>query len=202
MGRETLSLTHTHAHFIRYYLAAAVLRAVVSPMIFVPNQLVGAPSGTDVAIDCNTEAHPKYIKNPFLYKILCLVYHALYCYETLSSLFFWREVCFTFIKLMFISHHHTFCAYMCRCELLNKLIRCCSVCILLIEKNNALEQNCQSDVFARAVSSIDCMYYVASVEFEYSVLCSIALHACSMSSSSKRCPWMGVWVRLHLLTNK
>lgn len=37
----------------------------VSPMIFVPNQLVGAPAGTDVTIDCNTEAHPKYIKNPF-----------------------------------------------------------------------------------------------------------------------------------------
>lgn len=42
----------------------------VSPMIFVPNQLVGAPSGTDVTIDCNTEAHPKYIKNPF-YIIFC-----------------------------------------------------------------------------------------------------------------------------------
>lgn len=40
---------------------------IVSPMIFVPNQLVGAPAGTDVTIDCNTEAHPKYIKNPFLY---------------------------------------------------------------------------------------------------------------------------------------
>lgn len=31
----------------------------VSPMIWVPNQLVGAPAGTDVTIDCNTEAHPK-----------------------------------------------------------------------------------------------------------------------------------------------
>lgn len=50
----------------------------VSPMIFVPNQLVGAPSGTDVAIDCNTEAHPKYIKNPFLYKILFLFLHAIF----------------------------------------------------------------------------------------------------------------------------
>ncbi|KAG4074609.1 hypothetical protein HA402_004480, partial [Bradysia odoriphaga] len=27
----------------------------------VPNQLVGAPAGTDVTIDCNTEAHPKAI---------------------------------------------------------------------------------------------------------------------------------------------
>lgn len=33
----------------------------VSPMIWVPNQLVGAPSGTDVTIDCQTEAHPKSI---------------------------------------------------------------------------------------------------------------------------------------------
>ncbi|KAM7356648.1 dpr-interacting protein delta isoform 2-T2 [Cochliomyia hominivorax] len=33
----------------------------VSPMIWVPNQLVGAPAGTDVTIDCHTEAHPKAI---------------------------------------------------------------------------------------------------------------------------------------------
>ncbi|XP_026482522.1 lachesin-like [Ctenocephalides felis] len=31
------------------------------PMIWVPNQLVGAPSGTDVTIDCHTEAHPRAI---------------------------------------------------------------------------------------------------------------------------------------------
>lgn len=31
----------------------------VSPMIWVPNQLVGAPAGTDVTIDCHTEAHPR-----------------------------------------------------------------------------------------------------------------------------------------------
>ncbi|KZC12837.1 Lachesin [Dufourea novaeangliae] len=30
-----------------------------SPMIFVPNQLVGAPAGTNVTIDCNTEAYPR-----------------------------------------------------------------------------------------------------------------------------------------------
>lgn len=30
-------------------------------MIWVPNQLVGAPSGTDVTIDCHTEAHPRAI---------------------------------------------------------------------------------------------------------------------------------------------
>jgi len=33
--------------------------SLVSPMIWVPNQLVGAPAGTDVTIDCHTEAHPK-----------------------------------------------------------------------------------------------------------------------------------------------
>ncbi|KAG7201150.1 hypothetical protein KM043_003941 [Ampulex compressa] len=30
-----------------------------SPMIFVPNQLVGAPAGTNVTIDCQTEAYPR-----------------------------------------------------------------------------------------------------------------------------------------------
>ncbi|KAK6643660.1 hypothetical protein RUM43_005170 [Polyplax serrata] len=32
-----------------------------SPMIWVPNQLVGAPAGTDVTIDCHTEAYPRAI---------------------------------------------------------------------------------------------------------------------------------------------
>ncbi|KAL1492325.1 hypothetical protein ABEB36_010586 [Hypothenemus hampei] len=31
------------------------------PMIWVPNQLVGAPAGTDVTLECHTEAHPKAI---------------------------------------------------------------------------------------------------------------------------------------------
>lgn len=30
-------------------------------MIWVPNQLVGAPAGTDVTIDCHTEAYPRAI---------------------------------------------------------------------------------------------------------------------------------------------
>ncbi|XP_076356576.1 neurotrimin-like isoform X2 [Tachypleus tridentatus] len=29
-----------------------------SPMIWIPNQLIGAPLGTDVVLDCNLEAHP------------------------------------------------------------------------------------------------------------------------------------------------
>ncbi|KAL0278833.1 UNVERIFIED_CONTAM: hypothetical protein PYX00_000527 [Menopon gallinae] len=32
-----------------------------SPMIWVPNQLVGAPAGTEVTIDCHTEAYPRAI---------------------------------------------------------------------------------------------------------------------------------------------
>uniref|UniRef100_T1GEZ9 Ig-like domain-containing protein n=1 Tax=Megaselia scalaris TaxID=36166 RepID=T1GEZ9_MEGSC len=36
-----------------------ILDVEFSPMIWVPNQLVGAPVGTDVTIDCHTEAHPK-----------------------------------------------------------------------------------------------------------------------------------------------
>lgn len=30
-------------------------------MIWVPNQLVGAPAGTDVTLECNTEAYPRAI---------------------------------------------------------------------------------------------------------------------------------------------
>ncbi|XP_050463610.1 lachesin-like isoform X5 [Cataglyphis hispanica] len=37
-----------------------------SPMIFVPNQLVGAPTGTNVTIDCHTEAYPRAMSYWFL----------------------------------------------------------------------------------------------------------------------------------------
>ncbi|KAF3422694.1 hypothetical protein E2986_12592, partial [Frieseomelitta varia] len=37
-----------------------------SPMIFVPNQLVGAPPGTNVTIDCHTEAYPRAMSYWFL----------------------------------------------------------------------------------------------------------------------------------------
>ncbi|XP_046662591.1 lachesin-like [Homalodisca vitripennis] len=44
---------------------AVVKRIVVdvefSPMIFVPNQLVGAPTNTNVTLECLTEAHPRSI---------------------------------------------------------------------------------------------------------------------------------------------
>lgn len=33
----------------------------VPPMIWVPNQLVGAPVGTDVTVDCQIEAYPRAI---------------------------------------------------------------------------------------------------------------------------------------------
>lgn len=35
-------------------------------MIFVPNQLVGAPIGTDATIDCHTEAYPRAMSYWFL----------------------------------------------------------------------------------------------------------------------------------------
>lgn len=110
-GHQTENNTRSHTHtrkqktlypisyyFVHLFLAGYICVCVcmcsrcntVSPMIFVPNQLVGAPSGTDVAIDCNTEAHPKYIKNPFLYKILCLFCHAL-CHDRFS--FFYIFMC-------------------------------------------------------------------------------------------------------------
>ncbi|KAF6210795.1 hypothetical protein GE061_013906 [Apolygus lucorum] len=38
-----------------------ILDVEFPPMIWVPNQLVGAPPGTDVTIECNTEAYPKAI---------------------------------------------------------------------------------------------------------------------------------------------
>lgn len=33
----------------------------VSPTIFVPNQLMGAPAGKNVTLECNVEAHPRAI---------------------------------------------------------------------------------------------------------------------------------------------
>lgn len=42
-------------------LISTLLFFKVSPMIWVPNQLVGAPAGTDVTIDCHTEAYPRAI---------------------------------------------------------------------------------------------------------------------------------------------
>ncbi|XP_043281967.1 lachesin-like [Venturia canescens] len=43
-----------------------------SPMIWVPNQLVGAPAGTNVSIDCHTEAHPRAISYWSLNKTMIL----------------------------------------------------------------------------------------------------------------------------------
>lgn len=43
-----------------------VINVPVSPMIFVPNQLVGAPTGTNVTIDCHTEAYPRAMSYWFL----------------------------------------------------------------------------------------------------------------------------------------
>ncbi|KAM7356647.1 dpr-interacting protein delta isoform 1-T1 [Cochliomyia hominivorax] len=70
---EVLPLTKVSRNEMGAYLCIAtngvppsvskriILDVEFSPMIWVPNQLVGAPAGTDVTIDCHTEAHPKAI---------------------------------------------------------------------------------------------------------------------------------------------
>ncbi|XP_078048734.1 lachesin [Augochlora pura] len=40
-----------------------IVNVEFSPMIFVPNQLVGAPAGTNVTIVCQTEAYPRAMNN-------------------------------------------------------------------------------------------------------------------------------------------
>ncbi|VVC25593.1 Hypothetical protein CINCED_3A005931 [Cinara cedri] len=70
---DTFNLTRVNRADMGAYLCIAsngvppsvskriILDVEFSPMIWVPNQLVGAPSGTDVTIDCQTEAYPKSI---------------------------------------------------------------------------------------------------------------------------------------------
>lgn len=41
-------------------------------MIWVPNQLVGAPAGTDVTIDCHTEAYPRAISYWVYHEVMLL----------------------------------------------------------------------------------------------------------------------------------
>ncbi|KAJ2946816.1 hypothetical protein O0L34_g16140 [Tuta absoluta] len=70
---ETLSLQRISRTEMGAYLCIAtnavppsvskriIVDVEFSPMIWVPNQLVGAPAGTDVTVDCHTEAHPRAI---------------------------------------------------------------------------------------------------------------------------------------------
>uniref|UniRef100_A0A8D8HBW2 Lachesin n=1 Tax=Culex pipiens TaxID=7175 RepID=A0A8D8HBW2_CULPI len=70
---EVLHLTKVSRNEMGAYLCIAtngvppsvskriILDVEFSPMIWVPNQLVGAPPSTDVTIDCHTEAHPRAI---------------------------------------------------------------------------------------------------------------------------------------------
>lgn len=44
-----------HEQQLKFQLSA------VHPVIHVPNQLVGAPLGTDVTLECNVEAYPRSI---------------------------------------------------------------------------------------------------------------------------------------------
>ncbi|XP_012217621.2 lachesin-like isoform X2 [Linepithema humile] len=75
---EQLSLTRITRNEMGAYLCIATngvpptvskritLDVEFSPMIFVPNQLVGAPTGTNVTIDCHTEAYPRAMSYWFL----------------------------------------------------------------------------------------------------------------------------------------
>ncbi|XP_057650864.1 lachesin [Diorhabda carinulata] len=55
-----------------------------SPMIWVPNQLVGAPAGTDVTIDCHTEAYPRAISY-WVYENVMLLPTKKYGTETMEN---------------------------------------------------------------------------------------------------------------------
>ncbi|CAD1475365.1 unnamed protein product, partial [Heterotrigona itama] len=55
-----------HSFTVAHSGLSPSLPSEVSPMIFVPNQLVGAPPGTNVTIDCHTEAYPRAMSYWFL----------------------------------------------------------------------------------------------------------------------------------------
>ncbi|XP_065166294.1 lachesin isoform X2 [Atheta coriaria] len=55
-----------------------------SPMIWVPNQLVGAPAGTDVTIDCHTEAYPRAISY-WVYDNVMLLPNKKFSTETMEN---------------------------------------------------------------------------------------------------------------------
>lgn len=56
----SLFLSHTHCYFPLFHIFS-LFAITVHPVIQVPNQLVGAPLGTDVQIECHVEASPKSI---------------------------------------------------------------------------------------------------------------------------------------------
>ncbi|XP_046399090.1 lachesin-like isoform X1 [Ischnura elegans] len=55
-----------------------------SPMIWVPNQLVGAPAGTDVTIECHTEAYPRAISY-WIYDSVMLLSSKKYATDTTEN---------------------------------------------------------------------------------------------------------------------
>ncbi|XP_046399102.1 lachesin-like [Ischnura elegans] len=55
-----------------------------SPMIWVPNQLVGAPAGTDVTIECYTEAYPRAISY-WVYDSIMLLSSKKYATDTTEN---------------------------------------------------------------------------------------------------------------------
>ncbi|XP_029042549.1 lachesin-like [Osmia bicornis bicornis] len=81
---EQLNLTGITRHEMGAYLCIATngvpptvskritVEVEFLPTIFLPNQLVGAPAGTNLTIDCNTEAHPRAMSYWFLGKVMIL----------------------------------------------------------------------------------------------------------------------------------
>ncbi|XP_063236715.1 lachesin-like isoform X2 [Bacillus rossius redtenbacheri] len=73
MDGESLHLTRISRAEMGAYLCIAtngvppsvskriIVDVEFSPAVWVPNQLVGAPAGTDVSVDCHTEAYPRAI---------------------------------------------------------------------------------------------------------------------------------------------
>lgn len=60
------------------------LMFTVSPMIWVPNQLIGAPKGTNVTLECNTEAFPRAISY-WVYDNMMILTAVKYFTETVET---------------------------------------------------------------------------------------------------------------------
>ncbi|XP_050420542.1 lachesin-like [Adelges cooleyi] len=83
---DTLNLTRVTRSDMGSYLCIAsngippsvskriVLDVEFPPMLAVPNQLVGAPLGTDVTIDCTTESYPRPISYWLFQKVKSMIF--------------------------------------------------------------------------------------------------------------------------------
>jgi len=62
-----------HIQLLFYFIN--IFSFSVSPTLLVPNQLVGAPLGTDVTIDCLTEAYPRPISFWSYQETINMIFH-------------------------------------------------------------------------------------------------------------------------------